>query len=140
MHTNNMNGATQDSKIIYPDLSYKIVGICFDVSNKLGRYAKEVQYSDAIESRLKEINLQYIREFSIANTRNRLDFLIEDSIILELKAKSILTKDDYFQIQRYLQILNKKLGLLVNFRSRYLKPIRIVRIDTDARKKFLPSK
>ena len=57
-------------------------------------------------------------------------------MVLELKAKKVITKDDYYQIQRYLQMLNIKLGLLVNFRNRYLKPIRVVRIDTDARSKF----
>ena len=41
------------------------------------------------------------------------------------------------QLQRYLQSINKKLGLLVNFRYRYLKPLRIVKIETDTRSKFV---
>jgi len=40
-------------------------------------------------------------------------------------------------VQRYLQTANLKLGLLVNFRNRYLKPVRIVKIETDARHKFV---
>ena len=57
-------------------------------------------------------------------------------MVLEIKAKDRIVKDDYYQTQRYLQSTGIKLALLVNFRSRYLKPIRIVRIDTDVKKKF----
>jgi hypothetical protein len=44
--------------------------------------------------------------------------------------KRILTKEDYYQLQRYLQESRAKLGLLVNFRNKYIKPKRVVRIDT----------
>ena len=49
----------------------------------------------------------------------------------------MVTKEDYFQIQRYLQNLNIKLGLLVNFRDKFIKPIRIIRIDTISKNKFV---
>jgi len=62
--------------------------------------------------------------------------LIDDKIIIELKTKSITSKEDYYQIQRYLQASEMKLGLLVNFRNRYLKPLRIVKIETEAKNKF----
>lgn len=68
--------------------------------------------------------------YTISNTGNILDFIVENKIILELKNTRILTKENYRQIQNYLQQTNIKLGLLVNFRSRYLKPIRIIRIDS----------
>ena len=58
-----------------------------------------------------------------------IDFIIDDKIIIELKAKKIILKDDYYQTQRYLHALNKKLALLVNFRNRYLKPIRVINAD-----------
>ena len=66
-----------------------------------------------------------------------MDFLINNQIILELKAKRIITKEDYYQLQRYLQTLDIRLGLLVNFRSPYLKPHRIVKIETDLKTKFV---
>jgi len=135
MHTNYTNN--KDSKLIYPELSYNIVGILFDVHNQLGRYAKEQQYCDLIEKILIALNIPYIREYVFKNSGNRVDFLIDDKIILEVKAKQVITKEEYYQIQRYVQSLDKKLGLLVNFRNRYLKPKRIVRIDTDAKHKFV---
>ncbi len=127
MHANETNDP--DSKIIYPKLSYKIVGICFDVHNELGRFAREAQYANLLEERFREARIPFKREFQIGSTGNRIDFIIDDLIILELRAKATLLKIDYYQMQRYLQALDKKLGLLVNFRSRYLKPVRVIKID-----------
>lgn len=61
---------------------------------------------------------------------------MENRIALELKAKRGLLSEDYVQIQRYLQESQLKLGLLVNFRDKYLKPNRIVKIDTHHKVKF----
>jgi len=127
----------RNNKLIYPQLSYTIVGVCFDVHNELGRFARERQYCDALEHKLRDLKIPHKREFHINGTGNIVDFTIDDKLVLELKAKRTITKDDYYQVQRYLQISNIKLGLLVNFRNRYLKPIRIVRIDTDIRNKFV---
>ncbi|MBI5123059.1 GxxExxY protein [Candidatus Roizmanbacteria bacterium] len=121
------------SKIIFPDLSFKINGILFKTHNHLGRYCSEKQYADFIEKCLKESQLKYKREKVLPpsfegekNGRNKVDFLIEDVIILELKSKKLISKDDYYQIKRYLVALNKKLGILVNFRSSYIYPKRIL--------------
>jgi len=126
-----------DGKIIYPELSYKIVGVCFLAHNNLGQYAREKQYGNEIENRLKELRLPYQREFSIGDSNNIIDFLIDGKVILELKAKRIITKEDYRQTQRYLQSSKVKLGILVNFRDKYIKPLRIVRIDTKTKDKFV---
>ena len=134
MHTNDTN---KKKKLIYPELSYIITGICFNVHNQLGRYAREKQYGDLLEEKLKEIKIPYKREFRIEKTRNTIDFLIDNKMILELKTKPMILKEDYYQTQRYLQASDIKLALLVNFRNRYLKPIRLLKIETDARKKFI---
>lgn len=117
-------------KIIYPELSYTITGILFETQNELGNFAREKQYGDLIEQKLKERDISYKRELPISNSGNILDFLIEDKIILELKSVRIFTKENYRQVQNYLQSTGIKLGLLVNFRSKYLKPERIIRIDS----------
>lgn len=122
-----------NEKIIYKELSFKINRVLFDVHNELGRYANEKQICDLIEKILKEKQINYVREFSpqlLENgekiKRNRFDFLIENKIVLEIKCKSFLTREDYYQLRRYLSSINLKLGVLVNFRDERLHPKRIL--------------
>ncbi|MCR4275237.1 MAG: GxxExxY protein [Candidatus Wolfebacteria bacterium] len=137
MRTNDTNNTNNKNKIIYPEISYVITGICFAVHNDLGRFAKEKQYSDEFERKLKEIKIPYKKELRLGDSGNVVDFLIDDKLILEFKAKRILTKEDYYQTQRYLQALNLRLGVLINFRDKYLKPKRIIKIDTINRNEFV---
>ena len=123
----------QTDKIIYHQLSYKLNGIFFSVHNEIGRYGKEKQYADAIELYLKKHNVKYEREKSMPNFisqgeigRNIADFVVEKKIIIEVKAKRFLTREDYNQTQRYLRAFNLKLALLVNFHDRVLRPKRII--------------
>jgi len=82
---------------------------------------------------LKINNLDYKREKElpieiIENQRsNIVDFEIDGKILLDLKAKPAVRKEDYYQMQRYLQAGDYKLGLVINFRNQYLKPIRVIR-------------
>lgn len=121
------------TKLIYSDLTYKINGVLFFAHNQLGRYCNEKQYCDCIENKLKELKINFEREKYLPssfigekNIRNKVDFLIENKIILETKTKRFLSREDYYQIRRYLQALALKLGILVNFRSKYLQPRRIL--------------
>lgn len=120
-------------KIIFPELSYKICGLCFEIHNRLGQFRSEKSYADALEEVLKTSGITYQREHSLDasfvgenNRRNIPDFMIEDKIVMDLKTKRIITKEDYFQMKRYLTASGKKLGLIVNFRQKYLNPKRIL--------------
>lgn len=121
-----------DNKLIYPTLSYKITGLLFRVHNELGRFRRERQYCDLFELKLKENNLKYEREKIIrienSGTIDRVDFYVEDKILLDFKVKKFINKEDYFQMLRYLKGLNLKLGLIVNFRNTHLKPRRILNL------------
>lgn len=114
-------------EFLFGDLTYKINGLLYAVHNELGRFAREKQYADLFEIKLKENNISYKRELRVGDSGNIIDFLIDEKIIIEFKSKPFLLKDDYFQTQRYLQSLNLQLGILVNFRTRYLQPKRILR-------------
>ncbi len=123
-------------KVLYPELSYKITGLLFETHNSLGRYCREKQYGDAFEQLLVGAKIPYKREnpLPLANIKsdftNKADFVINDLILIELKAKPLVSKLDYIQTQRYLLAGNLKLGILVNFRNKYLKPIRIIRSNS----------
>ncbi len=118
MHANDTNG-----KILYRELSYRLNGLLFHIHNTLGRYCREKQYGDALAHLLIEEKISFEREKPlplplIKNTfTNTADFVVEGSILIELKAKPIIIKADYVQVQRYLQASKIKLGLLVNFRN-----------------------
>lgn len=123
------NTANDTNKIIHKELSYALYGILFQAHNQLGRFCREKQYADKIELLLKEAKIDYKRE-KTTEIKNIPDFIVDNKIVLELKAEPIVLKDNYYQVQRYLKDLNIKLGLLVNFRNKYLKPIRIIRTDS----------
>ncbi|MBI4709208.1 MAG: GxxExxY protein [Candidatus Portnoybacteria bacterium] len=123
----------QIDKMIYPELSYKVCGLCFYIHNRLGRYRNEKQYGDALEVAFDEAGIIHKREKRLPASfvgeksyRNIPDFIIEDKLIVDLKAKTIITKDDYFQMRRYLVSYKKRLGLIINFRQKYLRPKRIL--------------
>lgn len=125
-----------DSRVIYPELSYTLTGIFFLAHDEVGFYGKEKQYGDVVERELKLKRIPYKREVSIGESGNRIDFVVDEKVLVELKSKRMLTKEDYIQTQRYLQATGLKLGLLVNFRDKYIKPERIVKIDTDLGKRY----
>ena len=124
------------TEILHKELSYKIAGLLFKIHLELGRYCREKQYGDALEKLLKKENIDFEREKELPidiidnQCANRVDFTVDNKILLDLKAKPLVLKEDYYQMQRYLQASNYKLGLIVNFKNRYLKPIRIIRLNS----------
>ena len=122
-------------RIVEAKLSYDISGLCFKVAKELGRFGREKQYADKFEDLLKDTRIKYVREFEIKKFKsgspagNRVDFLIEGRILVDFKAKTFITKEDYIQMQRYLKASNLELGLIVNFRGSFIKPKRVLNPD-----------
>ncbi len=129
------NYKVDKDKVLFADECFQIAGVCFYVQNRLGRFAKEKQYADLSEDRFKELNMEHLREVMVGHTGNRVDFILFNRILFEIKAKPFLAAQDYAQVQRYLQILDLELGLLVNFWSRSAQPHRVLRT-----KQFVDSK
>ena len=127
-----------ENKIIEKELSYQLVGIFFKIQKELGRFCREKQYADLLEKELKLNKINFKREYCIEigdKKTNFVDFIIESRVLIELKAKPFLEKDDFYQIKRYLEISELKLGLLINFRDKYLKPKRVL----NSKKQFVDS-
>lgn len=115
--------------IIEKELSYKLGGIFFEIQNELGRFCRERQYSDALSQKLEKHGLKFQRELPIeiaGRKSNFADFIVENRILIEVKAKPFIEKDDYFQTLRYLEALDLELALLINFRNKYLKAQRLL--------------
>ena len=122
------------SKLILEKESYKIIGICQDVHRVLGPGFLEIVYKDAIEFELKKNGIDYSREnpFEVIYKGEKLqhkfyaDFVVFNSIILELKSASSLNDLMYAQTLNYLKVSKLKIGLLINFGELSLKFKRLI--------------
>jgi GxxExxY protein len=133
MHPNDPNKYKFGRKLLHGELSYRITGILFKVHQRLGRFCTERQYANVFEQAMKNAEIQYQRETLLpVDTEwgkiygNKADFIIDNKILIEIKTKPFITKTDYFQTRRYLAAARLELGLLVNFRNKFLKPKRIL--------------
>ncbi len=123
-------------KIIQKELSYKIVGILFDVHTRLGNRYQEKYYQRAVAEALKENNLKFEKELEVDLKykdakigKYFLDFLIEGKVILEIKTVPRLLPRDFHQVLAYLKARKLELGILANFRPESLIYKRILNSD-----------
>mgnify|MGYP000503477909 CR=1 FL=1 len=126
------------TKLIYPQLSYKLVGLLFEVHKELGGKYQEKYYQRAVEKILQEKGLAYQKEVQVDLRFKEakigkyfLDFVIDGKIVLELKASPILHPDDFRQVLAYLKAHNLKLGILANFRGTKLVYKRILNSEIN---------
>ena len=91
---------------------------------ELGNFQKEKVYQDALRFGLAKLGFKVDKEkrIDIHYQGQKVgtyipDMIVNDSIIIELKAKPVLTKDDTTQFWHYLRNSKYKLGLLINFGS-----------------------
>ncbi len=108
--------------LIFPELSFKITGCAFQVYNELGYGHLEKVYQRAMRIEMKKNALQFVEQpdwpikyDSAKISSNRPDFVIEESIIIDLKRNTRITPKDFDQMKRYLKAKNNKLGLIIHF-------------------------
>jgi len=107
------------------DISYKIRGAIFKVHNRLGPGLFESVYESALYYELTKIDLKVDRQVAITipydeiilDVAFKIDLLVEDKVVIELKSVEDLAPIHYKQITNYLRLTNKKLGILVNFNT-----------------------
>src|SRR5260221_9544522 len=111
------------------EISYKIIGAAIELHKKLGPGLLESVYENALAYDLREISLKILQQAPMPliykevkmEAGFRLDLLVEDKVIVEIKSVEILAPVHYSQLLTYLRLSNKKLGLLINFNSEVLK-------------------
>lgn len=126
----------EDKKLlVYPDESYKVIGICMQVHKHLGRGGfSEIVIKDALQYEFDLQKIEFEREVGyeveykgvIMPHKFYADFVMMDKIILEVKNCSALTPNHIAQSLNYLAVSKLKLALLVNFGNPSLEYKRLV--------------
>ncbi|WP_035677293.1 GxxExxY protein [Flavobacterium limnosediminis] len=107
------------------EISYAVRGAISKVYRKLGPGLLESVYESALYHELTKVNLKVQRQVEISvpyddiilDVAFRIDLLVEDKVIIELKSVEDLAPIHFKQLTTYLKLTDKKLGLLVNFNS-----------------------
>jgi len=126
----------------YQDLTYKIIGCAMEVHKELGNGFQEVIYQRALAIEFGLQGISYSREFEMdlqykgheIGTR-RVDFFVEEKIMLEIKAVINLEDVHLAQAMNYVEAYHLEIGLLVNFGS---KSLQHKRVHNNNRIKKLP--
>ena len=118
--------------VIYPELSYEIMSIVYDVHNILGAgYSEDIyQRAVSIEFKSQQIFIEEQKEIQVLYKGKqvglfRLDMVVDGKIILEFKAVSALNDLFKQQTYSYLKATDLKLGILINFGSTRIEYVRI---------------
>lgn len=133
-----MPGGVKKQNVIFPELSYIIIGVLFEVYNELGFGYKEKHYELAIEKLFIQKRIEFRRQVPYKIIfkgeyigRYLLDFTVENKVILELKTGNYFSRQNIWQVKSYLQATQKQLAILANFTSQGVKYKRLVNIPNS---------
>ena len=122
-----------DNKHQFEELSKKIIGAAIEVHRALGPGFLENIYEEALKLELSEHRLHYdsqkeikIMYLGVEIGTHRLDLLVENKIIVELKALKEFADIHFAQLRSYLKATGLKVGLLLNFAKPSLEIKRVV--------------
>src|SRR3972149_6452838 len=122
-----------NKNLLFPELSYKIVGCAFEVFNEIGGGHKEITYHKAFGIALHNVPLSYkenlyypIKFHDVTVEKGYFDYLIEEKIVVELKSRDVFLKKDFEQLTNYLNNSKLKLGILIAFGKTQVKYKRVL--------------
>ena len=108
--------------LLYPEITYEIIGAAFDTFNELGPGCQEKHYQKGMVVCFDNRGLAYKQQvhcplecFGKRVGDYFMDFVVEGKIVVELKIGSRFLKRDFEQIKEYLQKSGLELGLLIRF-------------------------
>lgn len=114
--------------MLYEDLTRKIIGCAMEVHRRLGNGFQEVIYQRALEIEMKLSELSFEREMEMSiyyRDKNiglrRVDFFVENKIMVELKAVIRLEDVHLAQAMNYVEAYHMQIGLLINFGAKSLE-------------------
>jgi GxxExxY protein len=114
-----------NSELLHADRVHSIVGCFFDVYNYFGYGLTERVYAGALAVELCQRRHEVVRELVVdveykgqQVARQRLDMVVDDSVVIEIKATEKLLSSDRMQLISYLRASSFEVGLLLHFGSR----------------------
>ncbi len=118
----------QEKDYKHSDITHKIIGCAMTVHNTLGNGFQEVIYQRALAIEFKKAGLAFQREQEMPifydgyeiGTR-RVDFFVENKVMVEIKALTQVEEVHWAQTINYLEAYNLEVGLLVNFGAKKLQ-------------------
>lgn len=123
----------KNSKLIHEDLTYKVIGCAFEVHKELGPGFLESAYEAAMKIELKasgftvESQKQFALNYKGVKIKDFFcDLVIDEKVIVELKAISKISDIERAQILNYMKVTGLKVGLIINFGQTSLKHERMV--------------
>lgn len=111
------------------DLSFRIIGVALELHKNLGPGLLESTYENALAYDLRSAGLEvkqqhpmpfYYKEIKM-DVGYRIDLLVENKIIIEVKSLENLAPVHFAQLLTYLKLSYMKVGLLINFNTKLLK-------------------
>ncbi len=128
------NSTTEDTKahggkLEYEDLSGRVIGAAMKVHSALGPGLLESAYEACLVHELMKTGLKIERQIALPLSYDgvfvdigyRLDLLVSDVLIVELKAVDKLATIHQAQLMSYLKLSGKRIGLLINFNTEHLR-------------------
>ena len=119
----------------YADITRKIIGCAMSAHSYSGNGFQEIIYQKALAYEFQLVQLEFERELEMdifykdmiepLGTR-RVDFVVEDKVLVELKATTELEPSHYAQVLNYLRAFKLEVGLLINFGEKSLKYKRLI--------------
>ncbi|MEZ5026887.1 MAG: GxxExxY protein [Chitinophagales bacterium] len=111
------------------ELAYKVIGLAIDVHNALGPGLLESAYQECLFYKIKKEGLNVVKEKPMPlifedvklECGYRIDLLVENKLVIEVKSVDALNDIHLAQTLTYLKLGNYKLGLLINFNTVLIK-------------------
>lgn len=111
------------------EISYKVIGAVIKLHKQIGPGLLESAYENALSYDLKSLGLEVEQQVSMPfkykdvylEVGYRIDLMIENKVILEIKSVDRLAPVHFAQTLTYLKLSEKKLGLLINFNEKIIK-------------------
>ena len=130
----------------HEEVTHKIIGCAMKVHSTLGNGFQEVIYQRALAIEMEKKGLGFQREMemtifyeNINIGSRRVDFFVEDNIMVELKALIKLEEVHLAQAMNYCQAYNLPIGLLINFGAKSLEFKRVYNVNHPDNEDYIKS-